>query len=105
MRLPIDTLLYMAPEILYNNEACSKSDVYSFGLLLNFIFTGKDPIEKFIDDYEHRNILLNTKNYQISFNPDDYNDYEEIGEIILKCLVQDPNQRLSFDEIKKKLKK
>ena len=93
----IDTLLYMAPEILRGETKLSTAvDVYAFGILAYEIITGKVPYEfgetispfiltnKVIDGYRPR--LTSIVPYKIQ-------------KLIEKCWSQNPENRPSFDEI------
>lgn len=99
LSIPISTLLYMAPEVRLRNEVSPKADVYSFGLILHFMYTGKKPFAQFQNINNLRGDLLNSPDLQVSIDFNDYQGNERIGEIVSNCILSNPNDRPTFNDI------
>ena len=86
-------LFTFPPEFYEFNKYNKKSEVFSFGILLYELFSGKNPYEN-IDSITHlKNI--NEKKRQ----PIDESIPKVYGELISKCLADNPDDRPTFSEI------
>ena len=92
----VGTLAYMSPEMLNEEEYDYKTDVYSFGVLLYVLFTGKVPKQSMKDKMKGKTIAMPESSSSIS---------EFCINLIKKCMSIDPDDRPSFDEIIKELRK
>lgn len=88
------TLYYFAPERFTNEEVTPKVDVWSFGVILYFMFTKKLPFVG-IDNFDTAHRIQNNEPEYPETIP------EDICDLIKKCLVKDPEQRISLTDIKK----
>ena len=87
------TLYYTAPEILDGSvESFDKSDIFSLGVILYALVTGALPWPEASDDVVISYILNCQYTIPSSVPP-------MISQIISLCLVADPNERISIDEI------
>lgn len=108
-RRKIGSLMYMAPEMLeddeYNEEEdnChygAAADVYAFGILAYQIVTGKVPFSEFnkISPKKLTNKVMS--GYRPAIDSD---ISKKMKRLILRCLSQDAEERPTFDEIFSKL--
>jgi serine/threonine-protein kinase ULK2 len=93
----VDTLcgspLYMAPEIMKNQNYTIKSDLWSVGIILYEMLTGFPPfkvksIYNLIKSIEHNKINL-PKNISIS---------DECNDLLFKLLVKEPEDRIDWED-------
>ena len=97
------TLIYMAPEIIEEDEYDRKADVYSFGILMYEIVTDLFPYPELQNgemkkSQFQRNVVK--KNLRPEFK---YPVKKEMQELIEQCWSKDPNDRPTFKEIFNKL--
>lgn len=95
------TLPYRAPELLdisTNAEITEKTDVWSLGCLLYCACFGFSPFEKLeIEQGANLNLAISQGRYSF---PEDKKGYlDELLDLIRSCLVLDPTQRPSVDEL------
>lgn len=95
------TLPYRAPELMdvaTNAEITEKSDIWSLGCLLYCCCFGLSPFEKLeIDQGANLNVAISQGKYSI---PSDTLGYsKELLDLIGLCLVLDPAQRPTIDEL------
>jgi len=94
---PIGTPIWMAPEVITDQNYSEKSDVYSFGITVWEILTNKKPfpnIENKEDLYE-----AVTKNNERPPFPKDIFCPDSLRSLICSCWDKDPNVRPSFRNI------
>lgn len=101
--LTIVPIRYAAPEVLSNsnnrNSYTEKSDVFSMGVLMWEGYSkGEMPWSNIETDHEVTQKVINGERLQ---QPSKCND--RMWSIVLKCMSQQPNDRLSFNELKRQL--
>ena len=84
-----ETIDYMAPEVVYDDNYSKAADVYSFGVTVHEILTCKKP-------YEGTSI-----NRKVKISDQIPKSYQNL---ISKCLVADPRFRPAFSDIVKYLR-
>lgn len=99
----MNSIPYLAPEILKNCHFSPKSDVYSFGVLMHEIITGNRAYNDII-----RKNKLNGNDLALKIKEGLRLDLKQpikkgLKTIIEKCLSENPNERPTFCEIFKKL--
>ncbi|KAK8892311.1 hypothetical protein M9Y10_029537 [Tritrichomonas musculus] len=89
----LDSLLYIAPEILEEKEFDSKADVYSYSLIAYTIFTGRKPI---IEGPSFMKIpdIIKGKRPDLSMIKE-----KQTKSFLQKCWSKNPKDRPSFDKI------
>lgn len=90
----IETLFYIAPEILSNQPATFSSDTYSFGMIFYRLLTKKSPFEKFNDTTHFLKAIKNNKRPDLT-NIED----ESIRTFLSQCWSSIPSERPTFDSI------
>jgi serine/threonine protein kinase len=86
------TPIYMAPEIIVNNEYGIKSDIWSLGVILYQIIYKKFPYEKVKNINELINIFQNKK--PIVYFKTNYSD--DLIDLLKSMLQIDPDNRISW---------
>lgn len=98
------TLPYRAPELLdvaTNAEITEATDIWSLGCLLYACCFGFSPFEKLeIDQGANLNLAISQGKYEIPADTKDFSP--ELLDIIKVCLVLDPAQRPTVDELLEK---
>ncbi|XP_038713479.1 non-functional pseudokinase ZED1-like [Tripterygium wilfordii] len=95
---------YIAPDYLLTARLTEKSDVFSLGIVLMDILTGKrirelrDQFEEY-DDIVRHHLMKNS-----GLKGEIRRQVIEFGELILKCVREDPNARPSMQEVAQALK-
>ncbi|KAK8854393.1 hypothetical protein M9Y10_016955 [Tritrichomonas musculus] len=86
---------YQAPEVMNSGEYTKASDVYSFAMITYEIITNDQP---FIDFNDFKNLFNEVviKGARPKFNRQIPNCYSQLIE---NCWCQNPNERLTFDQI------
>jgi Protein tyrosine and serine/threonine kinase/SH2 domain len=94
-RQPKGTPLYMAPEVMRQEQITEKVDVYSFGIILWEMYTRKEAFTEF-EDYDtfYRSVV--EQNYR-PHNPTSMP--QRLRELIEMCWAADPNTRPRFSKI------
>lgn len=93
------TPIYMAPEILQNEQYTKSSDVYAFAIIVYQIITGKIPFENLDFDQLKNSIVSQKVRPEIPQDvPKPYKD------LIEKCWSQDPKERPTFEDIVNQMK-
>ena len=92
-----------APEVLRNETtSTTASDVYAFGILIYEAYSRKDPYEG--EDVEE--VLQLIMDPQVNKRPPVPKDCPpQMASIMCDCIVPDPNQRPSFEELDNRLKR
>merc|ERR1712100_351299 len=91
----VGTLMYMAPELLRNEDFSEKIDVYSFGLILWEIIT-RDKLFPDIGEKDAVKLKEMVLSGQRPIIPDEYGF---IKNLIESCWADSPDARPSFDQI------
>ena len=90
------TSFYMAPEIVKNKIYDGKKvDVWAFGITMNLITEKRFPWNKILNDAQFIKLVTQNK-LEICVD-----QIGIIGNIISRCLVIDPNERASVDDLLK----
>ena len=90
----VGTSFFIAPEIL-NGEYDEKCDVWSIGVILYYLLSGKFPFT----GNTHLKIFEKIKNNEPIFNKVIFGEISENAiDFIKKCLIKNPNERLSAKE-------
>ncbi|KAK1396626.1 putative serine/threonine-protein kinase PBL6 [Heracleum sosnowskyi] len=103
----IDTCGYLAPEYAESGHLTTKADVYAFGVVLLELATGRSSREKIV---EKRNLLewarplIKERQYAELIDPRIVGPSEAYQFLLMmrlteKCLCEDPQKRLSMDEV------
>lgn len=91
---PKGTFLWMAPEVMNEEEFDKSLDVYSFGLILWETWNGVEPFGEY-DDYEQffeAVVVLNERPEPLEYAPPALND------LIERCWHKNPKLRPTFSE-------
>ncbi|KAL4490792.1 hypothetical protein ABPG72_021846 [Tetrahymena utriculariae] len=101
----VGTPNYMAPEILFayqqNQVYDEKIDIWSFGLILYEMFT----CQQLFKGDDQRQIFQKILNYNNNFDcPQLQVQFQEICQLVRKCLQKDPQKRPDFKQVQKELK-
>lgn len=92
------TPLYAAPEVIVSTEYTKAGDVYSYAILLYELFTKSEPFNNLSMFQIFRSVGNGTR-------PEITADIPEIyKELIENCWKQEPEERLTFDQIASQLK-
>ena len=91
--------IYLSPEILKKRKTNKVSDYYTFGVVLFELLTGEPPF--YCDDLEGLYRLIKKGNLKF---PEDRNFSNEIQDLILKLMNNNPKKRLGFSEGIKEIK-
>lgn len=96
---------WMAPELIlgtsFNTPA---TDAYAFGMLLNEVYSRKDPYED--EGLSMGEILNLVADPTISKRPrTPRNMPAPVASVMIECFVHDPEERPTFEEIDKRLKR
>ncbi|OMJ68514.1 hypothetical protein SteCoe_34007 [Stentor coeruleus] len=95
-RVCAGTIRYMAPELYYEIPMCSRAtDVWAYGCVLLHMFTGQPPWNGLELIAVQRRLILNEE-FIINENLD-----PDIEILVKKCCTRDPDERISFKDIRK----
>lgn len=86
-------MIYMAPEVLRDEEITMKSDIWSVGIIIYILLTGEYPF----DIKKEESLINNIKEAAVNWRP--LIDHPRILNMLRKILVVDPSQRWSIQEI------
>ncbi|CAB9506309.1 activated protein kinase catalytic subunit alpha-1 [Seminavis robusta] len=98
----IGTPFWMAPEILQGGSNTEESDVYAFGIVLFEAFARKEPY----DGEDPVEVLKLVCDKSVNKRPPAPKDSPpHITSVMSDCLVADPAERPSFEELDKRIKR
>jgi serine/threonine protein kinase len=86
-------IIYMAPEVLRDEEITMKSDIWSVGIIIYILLTGEYPF----DIKKEETLINNIKDAAINWRP--LIDHPRFLNMLRKILTVDPSQRWSIQEI------
>lgn len=97
------TVVYMAPEVIETSEYDIKADVYSFGIIMYEVITGMRAysdllLKQKMTQFQLKNKIVN--GLRPTFNTP---IKEGLKNMIQQCLLQNPNERPTFNELFNKL--
>lgn len=97
------TPYWMAPELLRGEASNSSStDVYSYGIIVYEVYSRKDPYEG--EDFEE--VIKQVINPAINKRPPVPKDCPpQLASVMCDCVVADPNERPTFEELDMRLKR
>lgn len=88
----------MAPEVIMREEYCSKADVWSIGCLYFQLLTGELPFNgKEISDLREN---IKKGEWKIPVKKNNFKISKQCIEMLNSCLQFDPDDRLSFNDVK-----
>ena len=91
------TLSFVAPEVLIRQPYNKQIDIWSMGIILFYMLSGLLPFDDENDDEEA--IAKKTVFSELEFPDDPFNNYSsEVKDLIRRCLIKDPLQRLTVDD-------
>lgn len=97
-RVCAGTVRYMAPELYYETPMCSRAtDVWAYGCVLLHMFTGQPPWNGLELIAVQRRLIFNEE--FIINGPVD----SDIETLVKKCCTKDPDDRISFKDIRAKI--
>lgn len=95
------TPVYMAPEIFTEIEDYSyKADIYSYSILFYEVLSGKNPYPEYHASYSLLKDVEKGKRPDLSVFTNQF-----IKDFLMKCWIEDPNKRPTFNEIIEELLK
>jgi serine/threonine protein kinase len=89
----VGTPLYMAPEVLANQQHGNKADLWSVGVLLYEMLYGRVPFPA----HNYQELVYKVNNQKVSFDPS-IPVSQEMKALISATLIPDHNQRCSWVE-------
>lgn len=91
--------IWLAPEILLQQNYNEKVDIYSFGLILFEMISGQDFFGEiaFMSDIE--NLIVSGKRPNINLVEDPFGVQDEFVDLLKICWDPSPSERPEFDEI------
>lgn len=99
------TITYIAPEILIGSAYDFKVDVWSLGVTWFYVLSGHFPFDDNNSDINEEMFVNNAVNQELMFFKKEWDKYKkENVKLIAKCLVKEPEKRISVDEFIKKIK-
>ena len=99
------TITYIAPEILIGNSYDFKVDVWSLGVTWFYVLSGHFPFDDNNSEINEEMFVNNAVNQELMFFKKEWDKYKkENVKLIAKCLVKEPEKRISVDEFIKKIK-
>lgn len=94
-------LWYLAPEILKENSYDYRSDIWSLGILFYQLLTFENPFENTSNKKQILNILRSNKAFKKFKEVRYLTGYEQIYNLVLNMLDEDPSQRKSLESLEK----
>jgi tRNA A-37 threonylcarbamoyl transferase component Bud32 len=99
------TITYIAPEILIGSSYDFKVDVWSLGVTWFYVLSGHFPFDDNNSEINEEMFVNNAVNQELMFFKKEWDKYKkENVKLIAKCLVKEPEKRISVDEFIKKIK-
>lgn len=90
-----DAILYTAPELFEEEPVDEKVDVYSFGIILNEIYSKKQPYDGIKNPFLLQSKIANNFRPEIASRT----SASQFKSLITRCWHKDPKERPSFTEI------
>jgi Ca2+-binding EF-hand superfamily protein len=92
------TLSFVAPEVLIRQPYNKQIDIWSIGVILYYMLSGILPFDDESDNEEI--IAKRTVFVELQFPPKKFKGRsKEVLDFITKCLIKDPNKRISIEQI------
>ena len=99
------TITYIAPEILIGNDYDFKVDVWSLGVTWFYVLSGHFPFDDNNSEINEEMFVNNAVNQELMFFKKEWDKYKKDNvKLIAKCLIKEPERRISIDEFIKKIK-
>ncbi|KAI0190338.1 kinase-like domain-containing protein [Astrocystis sublimbata] len=89
----VGTAEYVSPELLTSKNACKASDLWAFGCIIYQMLTGRPPFKAATEYFTFQKIVALDYEFPQGFPP-------AARDLVERCLVLDPAQRLTIDHIK-----
>ncbi|GAP90111.2 putative agc pdk1 protein kinase [Rosellinia necatrix] len=89
----VGTAEYVSPELLTNKNACKASDLWAFGCIIYQMLAGRPPFKGGSEYLTFQKIVNLEYEFPIGFPP-------AARDLVERCLVLDPTQRLTIEHIK-----
>ncbi|KAI0436866.1 putative 3-phosphoinositide dependent protein kinase-1 [Xylaria telfairii] len=89
----VGTAEYVSPELLTNKNACKASDLWAFGCIIYQMLAGRPPFKGGSEYLTFQKIVALDYDFPLGFPP-------AARDLVERCLVLDPAQRLTIEHIK-----
>ncbi|KAI1499817.1 kinase-like domain-containing protein [Biscogniauxia marginata] len=89
----VGTAEYVSPELLTNKNACKASDLWAFGCIVYQLLAGRPPFKAGSEYLTFQKIVNLEYEFPAGFPP-------AARDLVERCLVLDPAQRLTIEHIK-----
>lgn len=91
------TLSFVAPEVLIRQPYGKQIDIWSLGVILYYMLSGTLPFD---DENDNEEVIAKmTVFVEVQFPSKNWSkSSKEVVDIISKCLIKDPNNRISIEE-------
>ncbi|KAI1639429.1 kinase-like domain-containing protein [Biscogniauxia mediterranea] len=89
----VGTAEYVSPELLTNKNACKASDLWAFGCIIYQLLAGRPPFKAGSEYLTFQKIVNLEYEFPAGFPP-------AARDLVERCLVLDPAQRLTIEHIK-----
>lgn len=89
----VGTAEYVSPELLTNKNACKASDLWAFGCIIYQLLAGRPPFKAGSEYLTFQKIVNLDYEFPSGFPP-------AARDLVERCLVLDPAQRLAIEHIK-----
>lgn len=97
MKMEINEIFYLSPEIIRNEEITEKSDIWSIGCLIYYFLSGKRKFEgETVNEIVWKIFRNECEELDCKFS-------ESLNPLINKLLNINPNKRLSINELKEEI--
>ncbi|KAI1435606.1 kinase-like domain-containing protein [Xylaria sp. CBS 124048] len=89
----VGTAEYVSPELLTNKNACKASDLWAFGCIIYQMLAGRPPFKGGSEYLTFQKIVNLEYDFPVGFPA-------SARDLVERCLVLDPSQRLTIEHIK-----